>query len=54
LKIPARGTEYSLTENVTPPFQAEPTQDKYPEHKAPNPFFDVVMKGLNGLVDGEH
>jgi hypothetical protein len=28
--------------------------DKYPEHKALNPFFDVVMKGLNGLVDGEH
>ena len=28
--------------------------DKYPEHKALNPFFDVVMKGLKGLVDGEH
>ena len=28
--------------------------NKYPEHKALNPFFDVVMKGLNGLVDGEH
>src|SRR5258708_13035725 len=28
--------------------------DKYPEHKVLNPFFDVVMKGLNGLVDGEH
>jgi hypothetical protein len=28
--------------------------DKYPEHKALNPFFDVVMKGLRGLVDGEH
>ena len=28
--------------------------DKYREHKALNPFFDVVMKGLNGLVDGEH
>jgi ketosteroid isomerase-like protein len=28
--------------------------DKYPEHKALNPFFDVVMKRLNGLVDGEH
>jgi hypothetical protein len=27
---------------------------KYPEHKALNPFFDVVMKGLKGLVDGEH
>jgi len=28
--------------------------DKYPKHKALNPFFDVVMKGLKGLVDGEH
>jgi uncharacterized protein len=28
--------------------------NKYPEHKALNPFFDVVMKGLKGLVDGEH
>lgn len=28
--------------------------DKYPEHKALNPFFDVVMKGLKGLVDGDH
>ena len=28
--------------------------DKYPEHRALNPFFDVVMKGLRGLVDGEH
>jgi hypothetical protein len=28
--------------------------DKYPEHKALNPFFDVVMNGLKGLVDGEH
>jgi len=28
--------------------------DKYPEHKALNPFFDVIMKGLRGLVDGEH
>ena len=28
--------------------------DKYPEHKALNPFFDVVMKGLKGLVDGGH
>jgi ketosteroid isomerase-like protein len=28
--------------------------DKYPEHKALNPFFDVVMKGLRGLVNGEH
>ena len=29
-------------------------RDKYSEHKALNPFFDVVMKGLKGLVDGEH
>jgi uncharacterized protein len=28
--------------------------DRYREHKALNPFFDVVMKGLNGLVEGEH
>ena len=27
---------------------------KYPAHEALNPFFDVVMKGLSGLVDGEH
>ena len=30
------------------------TTDKYPEHKALNPFFEVVMEGLKGLVDGEH
>lgn len=30
------------------------TAEKYPEHKALNPFFEVVMKGLKGLVDGEH
>ena len=28
--------------------------DKSPEHKALKPLFDVVMKGLKGLVDGEH
>jgi uncharacterized protein len=27
---------------------------KYAAHKALNPFFDVVMKGLSELVDGEH
>jgi ketosteroid isomerase-like protein len=27
---------------------------KYPSHEAMNPFFEVVMKGLSGLVDGEH
>ena len=27
---------------------------KYPAHEALNPFFQVVMKGLSGLVDGEH
>ena len=27
---------------------------KYPAHEAMNPFFEVVMKGLSGLVDGEH
>ena len=28
--------------------------DRYREHKALNPFFNVVMKGLKGLVEGEH
>ena len=28
--------------------------DRYRKHKALNPFFDVVMKGLKGLVEGEH
>jgi len=27
---------------------------KYAAYKAMDPFFAVVMKGLNGLVDGEH
>lgn len=27
---------------------------KYPAHEALNPFFEVVMKGLSGLVDGKH
>jgi ketosteroid isomerase-like protein len=27
---------------------------KYPTHEALNPFFEVVMKGLSGLVDGKH
>src|ERR1700691_1978018 len=27
---------------------------KYTAHKALNPFFDVVMKGLSGLVNGKH
>jgi ketosteroid isomerase-like protein len=29
-------------------------RDKYPQHEALNPFFEVVMKGLKGLVDGDH
>ena len=29
-------------------------KDTYRKHKALNPFFDVVMKGLKGLVEGEH
>jgi ketosteroid isomerase-like protein len=29
-------------------------KQKYPGHEALNPFFEVVMKGLSGLVDGEH
>jgi ketosteroid isomerase-like protein len=29
-------------------------KDKYPGHEALNPFFAVVMKGLKGLVDGDH
>jgi hypothetical protein len=28
--------------------------DRYREHKALSPFFDVVMKGLKGLVESEH
>jgi ketosteroid isomerase-like protein len=27
---------------------------EYAVHEALNPFFEVVMKGLSGLVDGEH
>lgn len=27
---------------------------EYAAHEALNPFFEVVMKGLSGLVDGEH
>ena len=27
---------------------------KYADFEALNPFFDVVMKGLRGLVDGDH
>jgi len=27
---------------------------KYPAHEAMNPFFEVVMKGLSGFVDGDH
>ena len=26
---------------------------KYPSHEAMNPFFEVVMEGLSGFVDGE-
>ena len=29
-------------------------KSKYPGHEALNPFFAVVMKGLKGLVDGDH
>jgi uncharacterized protein len=29
-------------------------QAEYASHEALNPFFEVVMKGLRGLVDGEH
>jgi uncharacterized protein len=27
---------------------------EYAAHEAMNPFFEVVMKGMSGLVDGEH
>lgn len=27
---------------------------EYAAHEALDPFFKIVMKGLNGLVDGEH
>src|ERR1700683_385138 len=30
------------------------TKPQYEIFEALNPFFDVVMKGLSGLVDGDH
>jgi len=27
---------------------------RYPQHEALNPFFELMMEGLQGLVDGEH
>jgi uncharacterized protein len=30
------------------------TKDEYAVFEALNPFFEVVLKGLRGLVDGEH
>jgi hypothetical protein len=27
---------------------------KYEDFEALNPFFEVVMEGLHGLVDGDH
>jgi hypothetical protein len=30
------------------------TTIEYPELKNLDPFFDIVQKGLDGLVDGEH
>lgn len=30
------------------------SNSKYPDHEDLNPFFEVVMQGLSGLVDGEH
>ena len=30
------------------------SKDEYAVFKALDPFFKIVMKGLNGLVDGEH
>ncbi len=27
---------------------------RYAEFEALNPFFDIVLKGLDGLVEGEH
>ena len=35
LKIPARRAEYSLTENVASPFQAEPRHGIVPSHQSP-------------------
>jgi ketosteroid isomerase-like protein len=29
-------------------------QGKYAGHEALNPFFDVILEGLAGLVDGDH
>lgn len=30
------------------------SKTKYQQYRALDPFFDIVMKGLEGLVDGEH
>jgi len=30
------------------------TKDQYAVFEALNPFFEIVLKGLSGLVDGEH
>jgi len=30
------------------------TKAQYEEFEALNPFFEVVLKGLRGLVDGKH
>ena len=30
------------------------TQDEYAVFEALNPFFEIVLRGLSGLVDGEH
>jgi ketosteroid isomerase-like protein len=30
------------------------TQDEYAGFEALNPFFEIVLRGLSGLVDGEH
>ena len=29
-------------------------KDRYADFEALNPFFEIVLRGLNGLVDGEH
>ena len=30
------------------------SRSTYADFRALDPFFDIVMKGLSGLVDGEH
>jgi hypothetical protein len=52
LKIPARRAEYSLTENVASPFQAEPTQIKIDEVSSLHSFqgLDEISRDQSGSL----